>query len=311
MFVGMVIMCGSVVARPAQVAANPQVEEGVLEPMRMPDPLSFAANNVCYQPVMGVFVVIDSVDCAVDVLYRHEASMVCIGRFTTDTYKGRHDLRNIIRPVSVAIKGNTAIVLASAKSDTSYLAVLDLEEALVGFKGQMQDLSPIAQLAFASSAYAFSLSDEEHEVIVVGKNSVGYDIHTVSTANGIANITPFATYHYHVPKQAERIKESDPIGGGLAIVAILVVFFALVCICFIMKWYGAAIRKVQDRKSNGTVATNNTSDVYAAIAAAIYCYEQEQHDAEDSIITIQKVERAWTPWNAKFYNMNQFFANRK
>ena len=51
--------------------------------------------------------------------------------------------------------------------------------------------------------------------------------------------------------------------------------------------------------------------MYAAIAAAIYAYEQDLHDEEDTVITIQKVERAWTPWNAKFYNMNQYFSTRK
>lgn len=311
MFVGLLVMGGSVVARPAQSAAQPQPEEAAAVAYKLPESLPFAPNNVCYQPIMGVFVVIDSVDCAVDVLYRHEATMICVGRFTTDTYKGRHDLKNIIRPVSVDIKGNTAIVLASAKSDTSFLAVLDIEEAVVRYQGQMQELKPISQVAFSANAYAFTVSDVEKELLVIGKNSVGYDINAVSFANGLAQITPSASFHYHVPKQAERIKESDPIGGGLAMVAIVVVFFALVCICFIMKWYGAAIRKVQSRKSSGATAVNSTSDVYAAIAAAIYCYEQEQHDEEDTVITIQKVERAWTPWNAKFYNMNQFFANRK
>ena len=51
--------------------------------------------------------------------------------------------------------------------------------------------------------------------------------------------------------------------------------------------------------------------MYAAIAAAVHLYHEELHDEEDGIITIQKVEREWTPWNAKFYNMNKYFNNRK
>ena len=310
MFVGLVVLGSSVVARTAQTA-TPQPQADVAAVPTIPAPLAFVPNNVSYQPGLGVFVVIDSIDCAVDVLVRQESSMVCVGRFTTDTYKGRHDLKNILRPVSVDIKGNTAVVLASSKGDSSYLAVIDLEQAVVGFRGQMLDLSPIAQVSFSCSAFAFQTSLEEDEIVVIGKNPVGYVINIVSFSDGIANIKPASTFHYHVPKQAERIKDSDPIGGGLAIVAILVVFFALVCICFIMKFYGAAIRKVQDRNRKGEPVVSSSSDVYAAIAAAIYCYEQEQHDEEDAVITIQKVERAWTPWNAKFYNMNQFFANRK
>ena len=104
-------------------------------------------------------------------------------------------------------------------------------------------------------------------------------------------------------------------------VAIAVVFFALVCICFIMKGYGAAIMKVQDRKSKKAVdkgeaivptkSKDVAGEVYAAIAAAIYAYEQDLHDEEDTVITFQKVERAWTPWNAKYYNMNHYFNSKR
>ena len=64
---------------------------------------------------------------------------------------------------------------------------------------------------------------------------------------------------------------------------------------------------------SGSVGSKGASDqeVYAAIAAAIHLYNDELHDEEDTVLTIQKVEREWTPWNAKFYNMNQYFNNRR
>ena len=62
--------------------------------------------------------------------------------------------------------------------------------------------------------------------------------------------------------------------------------------------------------SEGSSAAND-QEVFAAIAAAIHLYNDELHDEEDTVITIQKVEREWTPWNAKFYNMNQYFNNRR
>ena len=48
----------------------------------------------------------------------------------------------------------------------------------------------------------------------------------------------------------------------------------------------------------------------SAIATAIYLYNEELHDDEDMVLTIQDVQRAWTPWNDKRFNMNQYF-NRK
>ena len=152
----------------------------------------------------------------------------------------------------------------------------------------------------------------------MGKNPVGYDINFVSFANGVENITSSGTFHYHVPKQSERIQASDPYGAGLAVVAVSVVFFALVCIMFMMGGYGKLIQRFQNRKqaSGKATATSGTGnapegEVYAAIAAAIYAYSQDLHDVEDTVITIQKTERAWTPWNAKFYNMNRYFSVRK
>ena len=48
-----------------------------------------------------------------------------------------------------------------------------------------------------------------------------------------------------------------------------------------------------------------------ALATALHLYNDELHDEEEAVITIQKVEREWTPWNAKYYNMNQYFNNRR
>jgi hypothetical protein len=87
---------------------------------------------------------------------------------------------------------------------------------------------------------------------------------------------------------------------------------------FMMGGYGKLIQRFQNRKqaSGKATATSGTGnapegEVYAAIAAAIYAYSQDLHDVEDTVITIQKTERAWTPWNAKFYNMNRYFSVRK
>ena len=276
-------------------------------------PLEFVPNNVCYLPGEQIFVLVDSIDCAVDILERSGDTMTRIGRFVTDSIKKRHDLKNIIRPRSVSVIDNKVVLLASSQKDSSFVAILDL--------AILPDTTPVAKVAFRSNASAFGFDPEYHELIVVGKNPVGYDIHVLCCERGLEAIAESSTFHYHVPKQAERIKESDPVGVGLTVVAICVVFVALVCICFIMKGYGSVIMKVQDRKKRKSAAkagdempaktSEVAGEVYAAIAAAIYMYDQDMHDEEDTVITIQKVERAWTPWNAKYYNMNKYYNNRR
>ncbi len=325
-FAGLFLLGGTMVAQPAvpdaQSGATPAVVMPVPEgmPCHHPGlkPLDFAPHGICFLPEEQIFVIIDSIDCAVDILERCGDTMTRIGRYVTDNIVKRHDLKNIVRPRSVAVMDNKIVFLASSQKDSSYIAVLDLETVCAN---PGEEITPIAIVEFRCNAYAFEFDPMNRELVVVGKNPVGYDINILSYGQGLENISQAANFHYHVPKQSERISESDPVGVGLTAVAVCVVFLALVCICFIMKGYGAAIMKVQDRKKRKTAIKSGedipaktsevAGEVYAAIAAAIYMYDQDMHDEEDTVITIQKVERAWTPWNAKFYNMNKYFNNRR
>jgi len=285
---------------------NPQSAIGV-------DVNDFVPVQACYVGNQDMFVVIDSTDNAVDIIYRTEKmTFDTTIRVVADEFRGRHDLVNVLRPKSVGFYDGYVLFLASAKKDSSYLAVVDLDGNVVN------------RVDFGCCSYAFKVFPDE--LIVVGRNQLGYDINVLDLSDGIANISldeGCATrLHYHIPKQADRIRESDPIGIGLTVVAVSVVFLALLCISLILKGYGKLIMRTQDRKAkkDSAVATAESAspsaseisgEIYAAIAAAIYLYDEEMHDEENTIITIQKVERAWTPWNAKFYNMNHYFNNNK
>lgn len=323
-FVGLLLVAGSVVAKPKPKDVQPKEvapQVAMEQPAPSLDVLDFSASEACYVPSTGAFVLIDSIDCAVDLLVRDGNTMKRIGRFTSDVFMGRHDLKNILRPVSVSVMGDKILVLSSSQKDSSYLAVVGMEPVKCAEEEGFDTLKAIATIGFPNSSFAFRFCEGSNEFLVVGKNLSGYNLNVVSLGAGIENLSTAANFHYHVPKQSERIQASDPVGVGLTVVAIMVVFFALICICFIMKGYGAAIMKVQDRKSGKAAAKANVAapaatkdvagEVYAAIAAAIYAYDEDMHDEEDTVITIQKVERAWTPWNAKFYNMNKYFSARK
>ena len=329
-FVGLLLVMGSAAARPSKrpAPAQPMPPAPDMEmidhcPMHhgsMP-PVNFVSVKSCYVPAMEAYVLVDSIDCAVDLLVREGGEMRRVGRFTTDVYKGRHDLKNILRPVSVSVMGDKMVVLASSQKDSAYLAFVSMDPVECLDENGFDTLKAVSIVGIPNSAYAFNFNVEDGEVVVIGNNPVGYDFNFVDVSNGVENAVSTSRFHYHVPKQSERILASDPHGGGLALVAIAVVFFALVCIFFIMNYYGKAIMKVQDRKSKKAVAKGEAiaptkskdvaGEVYAAIAAAIYAYEADLHDEEDTVITFQKVERAWTPWNAKFYNMNHYFSTRK
>lgn len=271
-------------------------------------PINLQSVKMCYVPDLGAFVAIDSTECCVHmVALQQDGTMDTVGVFTTDVTRKRHDLKNILRPVSVSAMGPYVLVLASARNDSAYVAILD------------SNMHELARRSFSSPMYA--MHREGGALIVAGTNPYGYDINVLPLhrldfeqfANG-----PVRTHHYRVAKQSERIKQSDPIGYGLTAVAVAVVFLALVCISLILIASGRLMTRLSQKEEKKPEGQKNEwtkgadeGEVYAAIAAAIHLYNDELHDDEEGIITIQKVEREWTPWNAKFYNMNKYFNNRR
>ncbi len=288
-------LCGHRQDHPMCPGMNPVVE--------------FQSVKICYAPMMDAFVAIDSVECSVHIVKQVGPKFDTVAVFQTDNIHKRHDLKNILRPVSVTAMGEYVIVLASAVNDTAYVAIFDSQ------------LNEVARRAFRSPMYAMDL--KPGQLTVVGRNPYGYDINILPL--DVPAFKAFAeneipSYHYRVAKQSQKIKNADPVGIGLTAVAVAVVFLALVCIALILQGSGKLMSgmdekkkgKKEDKKPIGAIASASQYDeVMAAIAAAIHLYNDELHDEEDAVITIQKVEREWTPWNAKYYNMNQYFNNRR
>jgi len=46
-----------------------------------------------------------------------------------------------------------------------------------------------------------------------------------------------------------------------------------------------------------------TGEETAAISAAIFLFVEELHDTEDTVLTIQKISKRYSPWNSKIYNV--------
>ncbi|MBO4752028.1 MAG: OadG family protein [Bacteroidales bacterium] len=308
-------------------------------PMHGQQPVTFQSNQICFIPEMQAYVVVDSTDCAIDLVERDEAgNMKLIGRHVTDSLYKRHDLKNIHRPKSVWVLGDKIIYLASSAKDSAHIGILSMEPEPAK-EGEHADKLCYAfgkeksYFGLHFNAYAFDINPMAKEITVVGTNALGYSIAVVDLTNFPEELSfKGEPYNYHKKKQSEVIADQDPYGLGLTVVAVSVVFIALISVCLIMLGYGSAIRswnekrkkKDEAKKQSGTGRTGDNGgqpaeagsqqsvdgDVYAAIATAIYLYNEELHDDEDMVITIQNVERTWTPWNDKRFNMNQYF-NKK
>lgn len=62
-----------------------------------------------------------------------------------------------------------------------------------------------------------------------------------------------------------------------------------------------ATNKVEiDKHDNDALA-----EIAAAISYALHLYQQDIHDYEEMILTIQKVVRPYSPWSSKIYGLRQ------
>ena len=273
--------------------------------------VDFQSVKICFLPQRGAFVAVDSVECCVHLVAPVDGRLDTVGSFKTDNTYKRHDLKNILRPVSVGSLGPYIVVLASAVNDSAYVALLD------------QEMNEVTRRTFQSTMYAMHM--EHGNMFVVGRNPYGYDINVLPLRSGIDEFAngKILTHHYRVAKQSEKIKQSDPVGIGLTAVAVSVVFLALICIALIISGSGKLISNTEEKNKKKATAkkeraikpvaegTSQEEEIYAAIGTAIYLFNEELHDEEETVITIQKVKRDWTPWNAKYYNMNQYFNRRR
>ena len=71
------------------------------------------------------------------------------------------------------------------------------------------------------------------------------------------------------------------------------------------------MQKKKRQTAKPTPAGVSTEDIHAvdsgeaiaAIAAALSEHFGEGHDIEDTILTIRRMKRAYSPWNSKIYNL--------
>jgi hypothetical protein len=128
--------------------------------------------------------------------------------------------------------------------------------------------------------------------------------------------TPGANNDYTKKKSAgESFVEIDPYGIGMTMIAMMVVFSALAVLYLIYKTSGHFFikRGALAKKSGSEIAQVSTKhgaeemsgEVNAAIAMALYLYQNELHDYENTVLTINKVSRNYSPWSSKIYTLRK------
>lgn len=98
----------------------------------------------------------------------------------------------------------------------------------------------------------------------------------------------------------------------ISVIGYVVVFMSLLLL-FIILSNLARILSINIRKKYSAekgVATddplNIPAEVTAAIAMALYLHSEEVHDVENTILTIKKIQRPYSPWSSKIYGLREF-----
>lgn len=115
-----------------------------------------------------------------------------------------------------------------------------------------------------------------------------------------------------VVTSGDKFLVMDPYGVGMAVIAMSVVFGALMLLYVVFKntkkLYSINLKTLFSGKQKESVPVKTTheeitGEVNAAIALALHLYVSELHDHEDAVLTIKKVARTYSPWSSKIYGL--------
>lgn len=114
------------------------------------------------------------------------------------------------------------------------------------------------------------------------------------------------------------MRQADPHGFTMTITAVVVVFTALILLYLAFWALGKIMIRIAKRNKqkaagvSAAVPTEKKKDdgaivgaEIAAIGMALKMYQDEMHDIESHVLTINRVAKAYSPWSSKIYGLTQ------
>ena len=185
-----------------------------------------------------------------------------------------------------------------SKTNANWIGLYDSGKKLLD-----QVVVPAGILA-ANQSYA-RVGDASAEWEVKGASADKYV--TPSTNNQTIESNP----------KMDKFEQHDPVGIGKAISRMSFVYLGLILLNICFKLNGKAAIKL--RKRNAMIAHNITDkqeakekklgeapgEVIAAISMALHEAQGADHDVEETILTISRVKRSYSPWSSKIYTLRE------
>ena len=115
----------------------------------------------------------------------------------------------------------------------------------------------------------------------------------------------------------EKFEEHDSVGIGMSISAMSVVFVGLLLLFIAFKVIGRISVNLSKRnamKVKGITDKQEAKEkklgeapgeVFAAIAMAMHEMQSDVHDVEETVLTITRVKRSYSPWSSKIYTLRE------
>lgn len=119
-------------------------------------------------------------------------------------------------------------------------------------------------------------------------------------------------------EKAHNAAVNDSWGGAITIIAMCIVISALAVLSLLFLGFGKISEALIANKKKAVAKPVNidgtphehddnvdSGETIAAIAMALSEHFKGGHDMEETILTIRRLKRTYSPWNSKIYNLRQ------
>jgi hypothetical protein len=292
----------------AQDSAQTKMLQAIVAKINEIDLLTTANNDILsqqiiYEPGTRALFVLNQANNSIDIIEgyatnnKQETLRVDVSQYGGSPYRmafGAGVLGVLLRTDSVTDK------LVCLGKDGRFLRTFDVDTALQG----------IYFNAFAE------------QFILYSNGTNGYQLNILQMKGGAAYLASAELIRYSFLKEntaltpSAKMEKMDPYGIVMTIFAMAVVFLALIALYvifrYIAKIYTMDLRKRFLKKKGGEVQPDQlpgihdtTNELGAAIGLALYFYSNELHDHENTVLTIKKAVKIYSPWSSKIYGIRK------
>ncbi len=189
------------------------------------------------------------------------------------------------------------------------------QRAVIKFGGRRKFLKAKSSVNFVADQLAVPVFDRAYLTARVSDAAENWEIKDDSAEKYVTPSTNNKTLDSNA--KMEKFAEHDSTGIGMSISAMSVVFFGLILLYISFKLIGKA--SVNLSKRNAMRAKGITDkqeakekrlgeapgEIFAAISLAMHEMQSDVHDVEDTVLTITRIKRSYSPWSSKIYTLRE------